>query len=64
MALPKKRHSKSRRDKSRTHMNLASPAMTNCKQCGKPILTHRVCSFCGYYKGTKVLEIKEKKPKK
>ena len=64
MPLPKKKHSKSRRDKSRTHMNLASPAVTNCAQCGKPILSHMVCRHCGYYKGVKVLQVKEKKSKK
>ncbi len=60
MALPKRKHSKSRRDKSRTHWKLAVPTLTKCQQCAAPILQHRVCPKCGYYRGRQVLVIKVK----
>ena len=63
MALPKRKHSKSRRDKSRTHWKLTLPSMTKCPQCAKPIPPHRVCAYCGYYRGRQVLVISEKKGK-
>ncbi len=64
MPLPKKKHSRQRRDKSRTHQVLSMPAVSSCPQCGKPRLAHRVCAFCGYYKGVQVLDVEEKKKKK
>ena len=63
MALPKRKHSKARRDKSRTHWKLKVISLTNCPQCAKPILPHRVCPQCGYYRGRQVVLIQEK-PKK
>jgi len=59
MALPKRRHSKSRRDKRRTHDRLSLPQTTLCPQCNEPKLPHRVCLSCGTYKGKTVLEVKE-----
>lgn len=62
MALPKRKHSKARRDKSRTHWKLVMPTLTKCLQCAKPIAPHRVCPYCGYYRGRAVIQIAEKKP--
>lgn len=63
MALPKRRHSKSRRDKRRTHDRLRNPSLGLCPQCNQPKLPHHICQVCGYYNGRKVIEIKERKPK-
>ena len=62
MALPKRKHSKARRDKSRTHWKLAAPSMTTCPQCARAVAPHRVCVHCGYYRGRQVIAIAEKKP--
>lgn len=51
MAHPKRRHSSTRRDKRRTHYKAAIPTVSTCKNCGSPILSHRVCGSCGYYRG-------------
>lgn len=59
MALPKRKISKTRRDKRRTHWVLDAPTMNACPKCKHPRLPHRVCPHCGYYKGTQILEIKE-----
>jgi len=64
MAHPKRKHSKTRRDKGRTHQKLSAPAMSLCPSCKQPRPPHRVCPHCGEYKGKKYIEIKEKKPKK
>ena len=63
MALPKRKHSKARRDKSRTHWKLSVPSLTKCPQCATLILPHRVCLTCGYYRGRQVLTIKPKAEK-
>ena len=64
MAHPKRKHSKTRRDKSRTHQKLVTPQTSVCPACHQPKLSHRVCPHCGQYKGKQYIVKKEKKPKK
>ena len=63
MALPKRKFSKSRRDKRRAHWKINGPQLSACPHCGKLKLSHRICPYCGYYKGRQVIELKEKKEK-
>ncbi|MCS7252734.1 MAG: 50S ribosomal protein L32 [Armatimonadota bacterium] len=55
MAVPKRKVSRTRRDKRRTHWKLKTPTFSSCPQCGKPMRSHCACTFCGYYKGMVVL---------
>ncbi|MBI3321055.1 MAG: 50S ribosomal protein L32 [Candidatus Omnitrophica bacterium] len=64
MALPKRKHSKSRRDKSRTHWKLTIPSLTKCLQCAQPVLPHHACPHCGYYRGRPIVLVAEKPKKK
>ncbi len=59
MAVPKRRISKTRRDKRRTHDNAPAVTVSVCPQCKKPVVPHRACMSCGYYKGSKVLTTRE-----
>lgn len=61
MANPKKKTSRSRRDKRRTHKKLSEPAVSACSHCSQPKPPHRACLNCGYYNGRQVLTIKESK---
>jgi large subunit ribosomal protein L32 len=63
MALPKRRHSKARRDKRRTHQKLSLPPIEKCPNCGEVKLSHRVCLKCGYYHNEQILIIKTEKKK-
>ena len=58
MAVPKKRVSKQRKRKRRTHYKAEAPAVGSCPRCGDPKRPHHVCPSCGYYKGEAVLEAK------
>ncbi len=51
MPHPKRKQSKSRRDKRRTHYNAEYPTVGNCQNCGAPVRFHHVCGECGYYRG-------------
>ncbi len=51
MAHPKRKISKSRRDKRRTHYKATAPSLTTCSNCGEIKLSHRACPSCGYYAG-------------
>lgn len=55
MAVPKRRTSKTARDKRRTHFKLQVPGMTACDNCGELKLAHRICKSCGHYKGKEVV---------
>jgi large subunit ribosomal protein L32 len=56
MPHPKRKISKSRRDKRRTHDKAAVPTLGVCSNCGAPTLQHRVCGECGYYRGKMAIE--------
>ena len=64
MAHPKRKHSKTRRDKGRAHTKLEGPALSLCPHCQQPKAPHRICPHCGMYKDKKYIEKKEKTPKK
>lgn len=59
MAHPKRKVSKTRRNKRRTHYKAKKPTLMTCPNCGTPGLYHRVCSVCGYYKGVKIIKTEE-----
>ena len=56
MAVPKKRTSKQRKRKRRTHYKAEVPTVGTCPRCGDPKRPHHVCTSCGYYRGKAVLE--------
>ncbi|MDP2897722.1 MAG: 50S ribosomal protein L32 [bacterium] len=47
--LPKRKHSRSRSRKRRTHQGLSRITPIACSHCGAPRIPHRVCPKCGYY---------------
>ncbi len=59
MPLPKRRHSKTRGRKRRTHWKLSAPALVECRQCHQKHRAHHVCPHCGYYAGKPVAEPEE-----
>ncbi|HEY4687058.1 MAG TPA: 50S ribosomal protein L32 [Candidatus Subteraquimicrobiales bacterium] len=58
MAVPKRKSSKARRDKRRSHWKASKPTISECPQCHQAKLPHHICQFCGYYDGKQILEIK------
>ncbi len=59
MALPKRKISKSRGRKRRTHQRLTLVNLSICPQCNESKLPHHVCPHCGHYKGRTVIETEE-----
>lgn len=56
MPHPKRKISNQRRDKRRTHYKGEVSTFATCSNCGTPVLYHRVCGECGYYKGKPAIE--------
>ena len=63
MALPKRKHCQARRNKRRSHLNLAVRSLTSCPQCARAIVPHRVCPHCGSYRGRQVVDVAKAKPR-
>jgi len=56
MAHPKRKISKQRRDKRRTHYKATDSTLAKCSNCGTTIRYHRVCPECGFYRGKLAIE--------
>jgi len=56
MAVPRRKLSRSKRDKRRANwFAAAKPAqLIECGNCGEKKLPHRACPNCGYYKGRNI----------
>ncbi len=64
MALPKRKTSKSRRDKRRTHDRLRAVNVVECPRCHSKKISHRVCANCGYYAEHEIIIFEDKGKKK
>ncbi len=59
MAVPKKRHSKSRTKKRRAMWKkMPAPGLVVCPRCHEMKMPHRMCPECGFYKERLVKEVK------
>jgi large subunit ribosomal protein L32 len=59
MPLPKRRLSKTRGRKRRTHYKLDAPAVSACPNCLQPTQPHHLCPHCGHYRGREVIVVTE-----
>ncbi len=55
--LPKRKISKSRRNRRRAHDALTLKHLVVCANCGEYHIAHRVCLKCGSYRGEEILEV-------
>jgi large subunit ribosomal protein L32 len=61
MPVPKRKTSRGRRDRRRSHDAINPPNLVPCPTCHELRPPHQVCPHCGSYGGKEVVEIKEKK---
>ncbi len=59
-----KRHTKGKRNRRRSHLALTKTFLTTCSKCGKAVLPHHICAYCGFYNGKEVIDIMAKLTKK
>ena len=59
MAVPKRKKSLSKKRSRRANWKLSLPTLVACPQCHEFKVPHRVCGYCGYYKGVEVIAQKE-----
>jgi large subunit ribosomal protein L32 len=61
---PKRKLSKGRRDRRRSHDAMVATNLVQCSQCGEMRLPHTVCPNCGYYQGREIINMKKEEKKK
>ncbi|OGZ35159.1 MAG: 50S ribosomal protein L32 [Candidatus Portnoybacteria bacterium RBG_13_41_18] len=64
MPTMRQRHTKSRRNKTRSHHALKAQIFGLCPKCGQSVLPHIVCPNCGTFKGKEVIDVLKKLTKK
>ena len=63
MSVSKKKKSRSKTARGRSHRALSKAKLIKCKKCGKSTMPHRVCIACGTYQGKEIIKLKIKKKK-
>jgi large subunit ribosomal protein L32 len=58
MAEPKKKLTRTRSGNRRSHRRLTVVKASKCQNCGAPVVPHRICKTCGFYKGKQVIDIR------
>lgn len=64
MPIPRQRHTKSRRNRRRSHLALKVLSLSKCPKCGSPVLPHQACKNCGTYQGRQVIDVMKKLTKR
>lgn len=64
MPVPKQRHTKSRRNRRRSHHALKPLVFAFCAKCKRPALPHTVCMNCGTYRGREFVDVLAKLSKR
>jgi len=64
MPVPKRKRSRSRRDKRFANKGIKARGFGTCKNCSEPIAPHAICKNCGYYHGRKVITTKNERATK
>jgi large subunit ribosomal protein L32 len=62
MAVPKRKTSKTRRDKRRAQHRIEAPRVSLCPNCHQPKLPHRMCPNCRTYRGRNVEPFRAEAP--
>lgn len=64
MPVPKRKRSRTRRDKRFANKGMSVKALARCQNCQESLSPHQACEACGYYKGEKVFETKTERAMK
>ena len=64
MTTPTQRHTKSRRNKRRSHLRLKAQTLSRCAKCGNTTMPHMMCDNCGTYRGKQIVDVMARLDKK
>lgn len=58
------KHTKGKRNMTRSHHALKHLVFSTCSHCGKDLLPHTLCQNCGWYAGRQIVDVLAKLDKK
>jgi len=58
MPVPKRKTSKRRKNQRASTKFIRAKSFTECSNCQTPLNPHVACTYCGFYKGKKVMKTK------
>lgn len=64
MGVPRAHSTRGQKGRRRSHLALKKTELISCAHCNKPIMSHQVCKYCGYYKGKEMVNVLAKELKK
>jgi large subunit ribosomal protein L32 len=56
MSVPASKKSSSAARRRRSHIHVDPVNTGGCSNCGKPVISHRACGECGFYKGRQAID--------
>jgi large subunit ribosomal protein L32 len=56
MSVPARKKSTPAGKRRRSHVHVDPINTGVCEQCKKPVVSHRACTSCGFYKGRQVID--------
>lgn len=64
MGTQRQRRTRSARGQRRSHHALKTINLTVCTKCGKPVMPHQLCAYCGNYSNREVIDVMAKMNKR
>ena len=61
MAVPKRKHSKARKNKRKSHLAIKATALRRCARCNSAVKPHTICTNCGHYRGRMIIDLEAEK---
>lgn len=58
MGVPKRKRSRTRRDKRFANKGIETKVFGSCSNCQEVLMSHTACSNCGFFKGKKLFKTK------
>lgn len=64
MPVPKRKRSRSRRDKRFANKGIKARSFGSCQNCQEVVQPHAACQGCGFYRGRKIFTTKAERSQK
>jgi large subunit ribosomal protein L32 len=64
MGVPRAHSTRSQKGRRRSHLALSKLALVSCPHCGKSVIPHTTCKYCGFYGDKEVVNVLAKELKK
>jgi large subunit ribosomal protein L32 len=64
MGVPRAHSTRGQKGRRRSHLALKKLALVSCPHCGKAMIPHVACKYCGFYGNQEVVNVLARELKK